>query len=77
MFSGTKKHFFLNYCSVLAKKLHINMSSINFFLNFFLAQNRLNIHNQLCTVLLETPPIYPKTYDLGNFTFKGGQWFKN
>ena len=26
-----------------------------FFLNFFLAKNRLNIHNQLCIGLLETP----------------------
>ena len=26
------------------------------FLNLFLAQNRLNIHNQLCHALLETPP---------------------
>ena len=27
-----------------------------FFLKLFLAQNRLNIHNQLCIALLETPP---------------------
>ena len=26
------------------------------FLNFFLAKNRLNVYNQLCIALLETPP---------------------
>ena len=43
------------YCSVRTIKLH-NISFIKLFFNFCLAKNRLNIHNQLCIVLLETPP---------------------
>ena len=50
--------FFYKYCSVHAKKLH-NISFIKcffeFILNLVLAKNRLNIHNQLCIALLETP----------------------
>ena len=30
--------------------------------DFFLAKNRLNIHNQLCIALLETPPCATSMY---------------
>ena len=41
MFSGAKKYL------RFTKKLH-DISFISFFFSFFLAKNRLNIHNPLC-----------------------------
>ena len=59
MFSGPKKYLklFQKYCSIHIKKLHTLFYSLFFFwiFWFYLDQNRLNIHNQLCLALLETP----------------------
>ena len=48
------QNFLFKYYSVHTKKVH-NMPFINIFFILGGAQNRLNIHNQLCLALLETP----------------------
>ena len=53
-FQGPKRNLniFKKCCSNRTKKLH----NIPFLFWILFAQNRLNIHNQLCFALLETPP---------------------
>ena len=64
VFVGKKMIYFLKHCSVYTKKLH-NIFFLEYFFNFvwfFWAKNRLNIHNQLCITLLDTPPCTTSMY---------------
>jgi hypothetical protein len=47
----------------------------NFFFELFLAKSRLNIHNQLCIAVIETPPCATSTVNiLESVHFWGGLW---
>ena len=77
MFSWAKNNvnFLKKHCSVCTKKLH-NFSFIKKVLIlfwFFLAKNMLNIRNQLCIALLDTPPCATSMYWLWLWKLKTPQ----